>query len=207
MKSCETRIGSIVAGECSCLAFRREVFRPVPVDVPDDFALSTNVVHAGRRMLFVPEAKTFEDTSPTDRDEFRRKVRIIERGIRGFFRVLPLANPFRTGFYAISLVTRQFLRRLVAVLFLVIAVLLPFLAIDSTLHRVLLGAAIGVLVLAAFGATVRGRLRQVPLFYVPHFFVLVNVAALMGWARCLRGQRSVTWQPTGRTAAGESARG
>ncbi len=200
MKSCETRIGSIVAGECSCLAFRRSVFRDVPLDVPDDFALSTNVVHAGQRMLFVSESKTYEDTSPSNRDEFRRKVRIIERGIRGFFRVLPLANPFRTGFYAVSLITRQLLRRLVAVLFLIMLLLLPFLSAGDPAYRPILIVALVILALAGLGAIVRGRLRQMPWFFIPYYFVLVNVAALYGLGRCLFGQRSITWQPTGRTA-------
>lgn len=201
MKSCESRIGSIVAGECSCLAFRREAFRTLPLDVPDDFALSTNVVAAGLRLVFVPEARTYEDTSPTDRDEFRRKVRIIERGVRGFFRAIALANPLRTGFYAVSLITRQFLRRAVSVLFAILLVLLPFLAVQHPAYRVALVPVAIVLLLAAAGAVAQGRSRRLPILYVPYFFVLVNVAALAGIVRCMTGRRSVTWQPTARTLA------
>jgi len=202
IKSLESRLGSIVAGECSCLAFRRELFRTLPLDVPDDFALSTNVVWSGKRMIYVPDAISYEDTSPTDRDEFKRKVRIIERGIRGFFRVLPLANPFRSGFYSVSLVTRQLLRRVVAVFFVLMAVTLPFLTGQGSLYQIALAATVLILLLAAGGAVARGSLRRVPVLYVPYFFVMVNLAALIGMARCLTGQRSITWQPTSRVAGG-----
>jgi len=207
IRLCETRIGSIVGGQCSLLAFRRSAFRPVPLDMPDDFALATNVVHAGQRMIYVPEARHFEDTSPTDKDEFNRKVRIIVRSIRGFFHVIALANPFRTGFYAISIVTRQFLRRFVSVLFLIMLLLLPFLAVQDPRFRPVLILALGLLTLAGIGAIARGRLRQMPMFYIPYYLVLVNLAALMGFWRVLIGQRSVTWQPTARTMPSENRGG
>ena len=78
--------------------------------------------------------------------------------------------------------------------------LLPFLAAGDPAYRPILAVALVILVLAGLGAIVRGRLRQMPLFFIPYYFMLVNVAALYGWGRCLGGQRSVTWQPTGRTA-------
>lgn len=202
LKSRESRIGSIVAGECSCLAFRRDLFRTLPLDVPDDFALSTNVVWAGKRMLYVDAALSYEDTSPTDRDEFRRKTRIIERGIRGFFRVLPLANPFQTGFYSVSLITRQFLRRVVAIFFVLMGIALPFLTPQGGIYQIAFLAMVLLLLLALSGAIARGRLRGAPLFYIPFFFVMVNVAALIGMGRCVLGYRSISWQPTARTGSG-----
>jgi cellulose synthase/poly-beta-1,6-N-acetylglucosamine synthase-like glycosyltransferase len=202
LKSRESRIGSIVAGECSCLAFRREMFRELPLDIPDDFALSTNVVWNGKRMLYASDARSYEDTSPTDRDELRRKIRIIERGVRGFFRVLPLANPFRTGFYSVSLITRQLLRRMVALFIVLMAVALPFLASRGGTYRVMLWTAVLILLLAAAGSLARGRVRRVPFLYIPYYLVMVNIAALLGIGRCLFGYRSITWQPTSRARQG-----
>ncbi len=198
LKTRETLIGSIVSGEGSMLAFRRELFQPIPLDVVDDFAISVDVVAAGKRFVFEPSALSFEDTAPTNVQEWGRKIRIIEGGLRAFFHVLPLANPFRTGFYAVSLVTRQLLRRAVAPLYVGMALLLPFLATQGPVYQVLLAAASALLLLAAVGGLVRGRWRQLPLFFVPYYFLMVNLAALVAIVRWMAGRRTVTWDPTHR---------
>ncbi len=198
MKTRETLAGSIVSGEGSMLAFRRELFRPFPLNVADDFAISVNVVAAGKRFVYVPEALSFEDTAPSDAGEWHRKIRIIEGGLRGFFDVLPLANPLRTGFYAVSLITRQFLRRAVAPLYLGMALLLPPLATQGLVYQVLLAAAAVLLLLAGLGALARGRWRGVPLLFVPYYFLLVNLAALVAMSRLVAGSQQVTWEPTPR---------
>jgi len=198
IKSKETKLGSIVAGECSCLAFRRELFSSIPIDIPDDFALSTNVIAKGMRMVYVPSAKTYEDTSPTDKDEYHRKIRIIERAFRGFSYRLPLANPLKTGVYAVSLITRQLLRKGVALLFLALIIILPFLWSRGGIYVAANLVAIVVIALSIIGAIAHGGWRQLPVLYVPYYFVLVNIAALAGLFRFLRGEKSVKWQPTSR---------
>jgi hypothetical protein len=43
------------------------------------------------------------------------------------------------------------------------------------------------------------RFGRVKLFYVPYYFCLANVAALLGVLSRMMGKRVVVWQPRGET--------
>jgi cellulose synthase/poly-beta-1,6-N-acetylglucosamine synthase-like glycosyltransferase len=198
----ENLLGSIVSAEGSMLAVRREIFRPIPdASVADDYYLSTLIRDQGYRLIYEPLAVSYEDVAPSSHDEFRRKVRIIQRGLRGFWLMRHLANPLRTGVYAIQMISRQFLRRAVAALFPVILLLNLVLALGGRgpLYWLLLAGQSAILLLALAGRLAGAGRGGAPfIVYVPYYFLMVNAAALKGIWHWLSGKRAVTWEPTTR---------
>ena len=108
---------------------RRQLFRPVTDSaVTDDFAISTAVVEQGYRLVFEPDARASEYAVSQAQREFRRRVRLMTRGLRGVVLRRRLLNPFRFGFYSLVLFSHKVLRRLVPIPLIVIAVTSALLA-------------------------------------------------------------------------------
>ncbi len=201
-KRCENRLGSIVSAEGSMFAIRRSIYEPMPDPaVADDYYLSAYIRHRDYRLIYEPLARSFEDVAPTSSDEYRRKVRIIQGGLRGFWLMKHLCNPLRTGVYSIQIFSRQFLRRAVALLFPAVLLLnlLIVLRQPSLLYGILLLGQLGIIILALAGWKIVSDKGQAPfLIYAPYYFAMVNMASVHGMWNCVTGKQAVVWEPTTR---------
>lgn len=197
LKERESLTGSVVSAHGGMYAIRRELFRPVEDPaVTDDFAISTAVVAQGRRLVFEPEAVAYEEPMDRSGSEYRRRIRLMTRGWRSVLLRRELLNPFRHGFYAIALGSRKVLRRLIPLAFPVVFVLSWMLAPAGAVYAASAAAMLAGLGLAAAGWVLAGRaVGRHPVLYVPFFFVLANVAAIVALANVVRGTRIERWTP------------
>lgn len=196
LKMAESRSGNVISATGALYAVRRDLTRPVPDGVTDDFAMSTGVIDQGRRLVFEPGAVAWEPPSPALGGEYRRKVRVMTRGFRSVILRRRLLDPRRSGFYAVQLLSHKVLRRLVALPLLVaLAASVPLrrrgplyalaLAVQVVVHG--LGLA-GV----ALSGSPAGRRR---ILSIPAFFTMVNAASLHAVANILTGRRIDRWTP------------
>jgi glycosyltransferase involved in cell wall biosynthesis len=196
VKQAESRLGSIVSASGSLYAIRRALFCPISdPSATDDFAISTQVIRAGYRLVFEPEAITWEPPVAKDEIEYGRKVRIVTRGLRSVWGIRELLLPWRGGFYSVQLWSHKVVRRLVGVAVVGIAV-----ANLTLLHRpfwrLVLGAQATLYGLAIAGWRGSGRpWARKPWFYVPYYFCLSNIAATLGVIQFLRQHRVSIWEP------------
>ena len=107
VKEAESLGGSVISATGAIYAMRRELFRPVPDGVTDDFVTSTRVVAQGRRLVFEPAAVALEPVAGSSGREYRRKVRIMTRGLRGVAVARGLLDPRVHGFYSVQLCDPQ----------------------------------------------------------------------------------------------------
>ncbi len=197
LKALETQVGNAISADGALYAIRRELY--VPITDPaatDDFAISTRVVTQGRRLIYQPNAVVSEATAGSSSREFRRKARIINRGLRSLFGLGQFLYPWHGGFYAVQLISHKLMRRLVPlalpVVFLANIVLWP----RHLLYRLILVAQLLVYGLGLVGFALRNTGRgKIRLVYIPYYFCQANVAALLGLYWFLRGQRIALWQP------------
>ncbi|MEX1171248.1 MAG: glycosyltransferase family 2 protein, partial [Chloroflexota bacterium] len=196
VKQAESLGGSVISATGAIYAIRRELFRPVPDGVTDDFVTSTRVIALGRRLVFEPAACAFEPVAGSSGREYRRKVRIMTRGLRGVAASRELLDPRRHGFYAVQLLTHKVLRRLMAIPLAVLAIIIPSLWRAGGVYRL---AAIGqaaVYGLGAIGLGLRDRpAGRRPYVAIPAFFCLVNIASLHALWNLLSGRRIDRWEP------------
>jgi cellulose synthase/poly-beta-1,6-N-acetylglucosamine synthase-like glycosyltransferase len=197
LKQLETLTGSIVSADGSVYAIRRELYEtPASFSVTDDFAISTAVVAQGYRLVFESEAIAYEEPTASAKREFNRKVRIINRGLRGIMLRKKLLNPVRYGFYALILFSHKLLRRLVPIFLLILFITSIILSPHSAFYfgmSVAQASFYGV-ALASF-ALRNTRLGQQKMFCLPLFYCLANVAALVAIVKLLAGKRIERWQP------------
>jgi cellulose synthase/poly-beta-1,6-N-acetylglucosamine synthase-like glycosyltransferase len=199
VKDAESLGGSVISATGAMYAIRRELFCEVPDGVTDDFVTSTRVIAAGRRLVFEPAAIAYEPVAGSSVREYRRKVRIMTRGLRGVAVARDLLDPARHGFYALQLLTHKVLRRLMAIPLIVIFVTSLFLWDDGPIYRVAVVGQLLVYGLGVIGLLLRDRpAGRRPWFAIPSFFLLVNIASLHALWNLLSGRRIDRWQPVRR---------
>ncbi|MBW2269411.1 MAG: glycosyltransferase [Deltaproteobacteria bacterium] len=190
--------GSVTSATGAVYAIRRSLFREVPPGVTDDFWVSTNVVAQGHRLVFASEAIAREAVTDSSDAEFRRKVRVISRGLRGVVRMRGLLDPRRHGFYALQIFSHKVLRRLVALPLLALIFATPFLWQAGALYRAFaIGEAIlgACALLGALASATSSRWGRARVLSIPHYFAMVNAASLVALLNLLRGRRIDVWEP------------
>jgi cellulose synthase/poly-beta-1,6-N-acetylglucosamine synthase-like glycosyltransferase len=199
LKRLEDRIGSVVSASGHLYAVRRNLFTPSEETAgTDDFLISSAVVRQRRRLAFDEHAVVLVATPEEGATELRRKVRVMNRGLRSALALGDGLLPTRTGLYAIEVVFHKLLRRFVG--FFLIALLASSVALaaaDPT-WWLLLGPQLAFYALAAAGGLLAqtrwGRLKPL---WVPYFFCLANGAAALAVLSLLAGVRFELWEPVG----------
>jgi cellulose synthase/poly-beta-1,6-N-acetylglucosamine synthase-like glycosyltransferase len=196
LKRAESAAGSTISATGALYALRRELVPTVIGGVTDDFYVSTAVVAAGRRLVFAPDAVALEPPAPGSRLEYRRKARIMTRGLRGVAARSSLLDPRRHGFYSFQLLWHKVLRRVMVIPLIVIAVSSLALAGAGLVYRLVAVAQVAGYLLAAAGlASPRSRLGRTRTAALAAFFVMVNAASLEAIWNLLTNRRIDRWEP------------
>ena len=196
MKLWQSAAGSATSATGSIYALRRALFERVPNGVTDDFFVSTGAIRRGFRLVFAADAVAYEKAAPSGKAEFRRKVRIMTRGLRAVLLRRMLLNPVRYGFYSFQLLAHKVLRRLMAFPLIALFVSSWFVRDVNAFYALAFygqAALYGLGVLGvALASTGLGRAKVVS---IPGFFCLVNAAAIVASVNVLTGRTIDTWEP------------
>ena len=193
IKRLESAVGSVVGGDGAIYAIRRSLYVPMRADALSDFVNPLQIVKAGYRCVYEPEARSYERAADDFGKEFRRKVRIVNRAWRALFSLRELLNPLRFGFFAVQLASHKLMRWLVPVFLVVAFVSNATLLAKGTVFRVAMALQIAFYVLAIAGYACRRRPTMPTLLSVPYYFCLVNVASVLGILDAFRGKTYTTW--------------
>jgi cellulose synthase/poly-beta-1,6-N-acetylglucosamine synthase-like glycosyltransferase len=107
VKRLETALGSMVGGDGAIYAIRRSLWQSLPENAINDFLNPLQIVAAGWRAVYEPDAVCFEETAGGTRVEYRRRVRIVSRSWRAVFQARAVLNPFHVGLFAWSVVSHK----------------------------------------------------------------------------------------------------
>ena len=196
LKRLESRFDSVVGGDGAIYAIRRQLFWPLQPDDINDFVNPLQIVADGYRGVFDPEATCTEDAAEGFAKEFRRKRRIVNRtwrAVRRYGHRLSLTRHTRFLFLLLShKVIRWFSLPIFALALMAnvgIVMLAPSPLYLTTLAAMLAGIGLGLL----GRALDRRGLRMPRVVYLPYYYFLVNLAALLGIWDEARGVRHAVW--------------
>ncbi len=197
LKQSESLTGNIVSAHGAIYAIRRALYQhPASAAVTDDFAISTAVIEQGYRLVFESEAIAYEEPVAAANREFGRKVRIMNRGLRGVLLRKRLLNPFRYGFYSVVLFSHKVLRRMVPFFLLMLLAASWVLHTSHAFYLYAAAAQSAFYVMASLGYLLRRhRLGRLKFFYIPFFYCLANAAAMVAFCKLFAGTRIEFWQP------------
>ena len=180
VRAAESRIDSVTGGNGSIYAVRREDYVEVDPRFGHDLSLPYLMVQRGKRAVYEPEANAYEKATPTNEDEYRRKVRMFEHcwAIVLEGKMLRGLRPL----YLVEVLSHRHLRYASGVLHLMLLASSIALVDHGVIYAVALGVQLGVLAAALFGVG------------LPRYYVLITWATVVAlWNYVRRGVPS-TWE-------------
>jgi cellulose synthase/poly-beta-1,6-N-acetylglucosamine synthase-like glycosyltransferase len=180
LRADESRLDSVTGGNGSIYAVRREHYVEVDPRFGHDLSFPYLMVQRGKRAVYEPAANAYEKATPTNEDEYRRKVRMFEHcwAIVLEGKMLRGLRPL----YLVEVLSHRHLRYASGLLHLVLLGTSIALVGHGVVYAVALGLQLGVLAAALFGVG------------LPRYYVLVTWATVVAlWNYVRRGVPS-TWE-------------
>jgi cellulose synthase/poly-beta-1,6-N-acetylglucosamine synthase-like glycosyltransferase len=180
MRAAESQLDSVTGGNGSIYAVRRSDYVVVDPRFGHDLSLPYAMVQRGQRAVYDADALAYEKATPTNEDEYRRKVRMFEHCwaivIEG--KMLRRLRPL----YLVEVLSHRHLRYASGLLHLVLLGSSVALAGKGVLYAVALGGQLGLLAAAALGVG------------IARYYVLVTWATLVSLVNYLRRGVPTTWE-------------
>ena len=203
LKKKDAEVYSIVGAAGELFSIRTALYEePAENIIIEDFYLSLRVCAKGYRFMYEPKAYALETASASVKEEWKRKVRICAGGFQAMVKLKHLLNPFRFGILSFQYISHRVLRWTLAPLFLPIVLLSNiWLAVAGHwIYRWLLAGQIVFYLLALLGAYYREKKISIKGFFVPYYFMVMNLSVYAGFVRYAKGKQSVVWEKAERAA-------
>ncbi len=194
IKRLESKIQSVLGANGSIYAIKKKLYFPLSKYRGDDFELPIRVAQQGYGVVWEPEAVSFEETSKTIKEEFKRKTRIVGWVWTSTLILLKDSFKKRQFLLVFQLISHKILRWLVG-LFLALIFSINFFLLDKSLYLGLLVIQITFYSLGIWGyfKEKRGE-KSNKLINVMYYFCAINLAAVLGIFKTILGKQKPTWQ-------------
>ena len=198
LKRWDSELYSAMGAAGELFAVRMSDYREAPSNaLLDDFMMSMLIVKDGHRIAYTSEAYAMEYGSADMHEESKRKRRIAAGGLQSIWWLRQLMNPLRYPVVSFLFVSHRVLRWSItpfAMLALIPLNLALIVLGGGTVYTV-----IGVLQLSFYTATLIGWWqarsgRKSKLFYVPYYFMFMNVNVFRGIGYLRTHRFSGTWE-------------
>jgi cellulose synthase/poly-beta-1,6-N-acetylglucosamine synthase-like glycosyltransferase len=179
-RSAESTLGSVTGGNGSIYAVRRADYVEVDPRFGHDLSLPYLMVQRGRRAVYEPAAHAWEQPTPTNETEYRRKVRMFEHCwlivLRG--KMLRRLGPL----YLLEIVSHRLLRYGSGILHVLLLATSLALVTQGWIYAAVLAAQLLLFAGAAAGVA------------IARYYVLVSLATLVALWNYLRRGVPATWE-------------
>ncbi|WP_426790165.1 glycosyltransferase family 2 protein [Sphingobacterium sp. WOUb80] len=186
LKKLDYEFYSAVGAAGELFALRTELFAPMEEDtLLDDFMLSMRIAQKGYRIAYTPNAYAVEYGSLNMEEEGKRKRRIAAGGWQSIGRLLPLLNGFKFGKLSFQYISHRVLRWSVTpfalfALFPLAAILGYRCSSSFNVFSVIFVFQCVFYLCAAFGYLMRNNPNSTKLFYIPYYFLFMNINVIRG---------------------------
>lgn len=195
IKESESRACSLIGASGCLYAVRKSAYREMYPEACSDFLIGTEIYRQGLRTVFEPEAVCFEETNRQTDKEFQMRVRIILQTLTDLWRNRDMLNPLKSGFFAFELFSHKVLCYAVWFFLAALYVSSAVLAFSSQMFLAAFALQTAFYALAGGGWALEKTGRRGFITAIPLYFVLANLASLVGFYKFLRGERSARWEP------------
>ena len=194
IKSMQTRIRTIT-GCCGCIySVRKAAYVPLPPDIISDLVEPLKIIEKGYRIVFEPEAVAYEETTEKPSEEFKMRIRVITRAMRGILYVKSLLNPFKYPFVSFQLISHKVLRWLIPFFLIGLLGSNYFLIGTHWFYNLVFAGQIVFYSSALIGLLTDRFGHKVKLLAIPLYFCVVNYASFLAFFKTLTGYKAVTWE-------------
>ncbi|MFC1658437.1 glycosyltransferase family 2 protein [Candidatus Omnitrophota bacterium] len=190
----QTQIKTIT-GCCGCIySVRKNLYQPLPQDIISDLVEPLKILEQGYRIVFEPEALAYELTSQDSNEEFRMRVRVISRGMRGLLYMKQLFNPFRYGFVSFQLISHKVLRWILPLFAITLYAANIYLINKNNFYFFTFWLQSVFYILALIGLILDAIGKKSKILSFPLYFCVVNIASLVALIRTIVKKKDIAWQ-------------
>ena len=192
IKLFQSRIKTLTGCSGCIYSVRATSYVPLWPDACSDLVEPLCIVRNGYRVAFEDRALAYEETTKNSSQEFKMRVRVATRGMRGLLSVPELLQPWRNAWTTFQLLSHKVLRWMVPVLLIVL-----FAGCAANLHRMpfrLAFALQALFYLFVVASLVFPLHRRWKILGVPLFFCTLNAAFLVSMLEVFRGRKFTTWE-------------
>ena len=189
--------GKMIGANGAIYAIRRELFEAVPAHVPNDFFHPLTVLKKGYKSVFEENAIAYEKATENQKEEFKRRSRIVARSISALVEV-NYRHGWFTGGGWFNILSHKVLRWLLFPI-LVCLWLFNLLLIEQPLYLIFFSIQNLFFIFGILGYLFERKGTNIKIFYVPYYFLLINLAGFVGLIQWLKGKRIVSWKTASTT--------
>jgi len=197
LKKWDAELYSVMGAAGELFAIRTSLYEDIPADtILDDFMISFGINKKGYSVAYAPDAYAQETPSASLEDEYKRKVRIAAGGFQSMSRLLDLLNIFRYPKITWQYVSHRVFRWTVAPLCLLLTLLTNIVVCAfgaPFIYWLILLMQLAFYGMALVGYALARKQVKSKVFYIPFYFVFMNVAVYQGFGRFLRKKQSAVW--------------
>jgi cellulose synthase/poly-beta-1,6-N-acetylglucosamine synthase-like glycosyltransferase len=198
LKRWDSELYSAMGAAGELFAVRMSHYRQAPSNaLLDDFMMSMLILKDGHRIAYTSEAYAMEYGSANMQEESKRKRRIAAGGLQSIWWLRSLMNPLKHPRVFFQFISHRVLRWSITPVALL--ALIPLNVALVVMHAGWLYTVIAVLqVLFYLAATVGWYLslkgKKNRLFYVPYYFLFMNLNIFLGMRYLLSHNSSGAWE-------------
>ncbi|MGA8269852.1 MAG: glycosyltransferase family 2 protein [Candidatus Acidiferrales bacterium] len=201
LKILESRVRCLHSANGGVYAIRRELFRPEPNLIVEDFQIPLDLRFHGHWIVYDADAIGVEEIAPTFGSQFERRVRLGAGNFQTLFGHPGYLNPFK-GRVTFAYWSHRVLRWITPIL-MIVALAATAALVRSTFYLALFVAQVVFYGLVLIGFWLKKSGRSAGVCRIPLYFCSMNAAMLFGLFRYLGRRQSTAWTATPRKAATE----
>ncbi|PUZ20299.1 Glycosyltransferase, catalytic subunit of cellulose synthase and poly-beta-1,6-N-acetylglucosamine synthase [Chitinophaga costaii] len=202
LKKLDADFYSVVGAAGELFSVRTALFQPVePAVILDDFVISLRVNLQGYRVAYAPDAYAMESPSDSLQEEHKRKVRISAGGFQSIVLLRSLLNIFRDPVLSFQYISHRVLRWTISPLSLPVLLISNIWLVMHTAspwYQLSLLLQAGAYIAALAGFILAKKQIKIKIFYVPFYFLFMNIAVYEGFFRYIAGKQSAAWEKSKR---------
>lgn len=199
IRGLETQVGSIVGASGCFYGIRTSLYdSSFPESLSRDFASALMAQEAGYRAVSVEDAVCLVPRTSSLQAEFRRKIRTMARGLQTLWFKRHLLDPMQYGSFSWMLISHKVCRWLVYPAFILAAVALVILSLESPFWLGVLALSIAGLVVGWIGMKWPADRPAPRAINLAGFALASNLAGILAWWQVMQNKQAATWEPTRR---------
>jgi cellulose synthase/poly-beta-1,6-N-acetylglucosamine synthase-like glycosyltransferase len=195
IKESESRVCSLIGASGCLYALRKSAYVPMYDEACSDFIICTLIYEQGLRTVYEPNAICTEETNRQSDKEMKMRIRVIGQSYNDLWRNARMLNPFKSGFFAIQLISHKIFRYAVPLFLILLFISSLILSFGSLFFATILILQVVFYLLALFAFMAEKSFGKIGILAIPLYFVLANWASLLAFYRVLRGETYAQWEP------------
>jgi len=198
LKLAEGNAGLLIGANGGIFSIRKKLFEKLPAKpVTDDLYISLNVLAKGYKFVYKYDAFATEDIGADVITEYKRKVRFAATNFQTLF-YFPKLLFNKNLLISYSFWSHKVIRWFSPLLFFFLLILNILLINQGLIYHILFTIQILFYFAGLIGYFLTKKKVRIKLFSLPYFFIVTNIALLVGLYKFITKKHSAKWESTKR---------